>query len=633
MKKSITFWLFIGLLPLFLQGQEDSILVYNSGVVTVYPKFREDAFTGSGQFWNAEKLGKTNAGNIAELLEQESNVFIKSYGLNSLATSSIRGGSAGQTLVLWNGFPVQSPTLGLLDLSLLPIQSADKVSLQKGGNSALWGSGAVGGVIALKNKKTSYLRGSEFSIGTKIGSFGEWLQDGTFRFGNAKFQSSTKFSHHQAKNDFSFSVSPGFPSQEQKNASFSIQNFFQDFYYNINSKHQIATHFWYQKSDREIPPLTTQNFSQAHQDDESIRLVIDWKVVEQYSILNGKFGFFNEKMRFFDDLIGLDAPSNFSTLFAEFDGQWVSPKGHTLISGLTHSYTTALTDGYDNSEEEFRTALFASYYYQNIKLFRFQASLRQGLINTTRVPLVPVIAVSFPIKNGPYLSFKVSKNYRLPTLNDRYWKPGGNEDLLAESGWSEEISISYQWYRKYPVLDISLTAFNKNIDNWILWSLLEGQPFWSANNISKVWSRGLEPRISFYQEIKKSKIKFTLGYDYIRSTNQVALQFPRIAKGEQLLYTPIHQAFGKLDFDYKKFHFAYRHQFTGKSQGVNEAIDDYQTGSLRLQYDAGYKNYNGKFFLNINNLWDADYFVIERRPMPGRYWQVGVKLGIDCLRQ
>ena len=31
-------------------------------------------------------------------------------------------------------------------------------------------------------------------------------------------------------------------------------------------------------------------------------------------------------------------------------------------------------------------------------------------------------------------------------------------------------------------------------------------------------------------------------------------------------------------------------------------------------------------FININNLWDVDYFLIERRPMPGRMIRLGINL-------
>src|SRR4051812_12993113 len=65
-------------------------------------------------------LAQHNSTNLADLLADESPVFIKSYGLGSLATTSFRGGSANHTAILWNGFNINSPMNGQLDLSLVP---------------------------------------------------------------------------------------------------------------------------------------------------------------------------------------------------------------------------------------------------------------------------------------------------------------------------------------------------------------------------------------------------------------------------------------------------------------------------------------------------------------------------------
>ena len=95
------------------------------------------------------------------------------------------------------------------------------------------------------------------------------------------------------------------------------------------------------------------------------------------------------------------------------------------------------------------------------------------------------------------LKAKISRNYRLPTLNDRFWEPGGNENLLAEQGWSEELGLHTYGGENKHTWSYSITGFNRLIDNWILWSIAEGTSFWAANNITRVWSRGVEQRIRY----------------------------------------------------------------------------------------------------------------------------------------
>jgi vitamin B12 transporter len=48
---------------------------------------------------------------LAELLGSQSQVYIKSYGQGTLATSSFRGAATEHTAVLWKGFNLQSPCM------------------------------------------------------------------------------------------------------------------------------------------------------------------------------------------------------------------------------------------------------------------------------------------------------------------------------------------------------------------------------------------------------------------------------------------------------------------------------------------------------------------------------------------
>ena len=59
----------------------------------------------------------------------------------------IRGGMAAGTLVMIDGFPVNSPTLGQYDISTLPITRFDRVEVVRGAQSALYGSNAMSGVV------------------------------------------------------------------------------------------------------------------------------------------------------------------------------------------------------------------------------------------------------------------------------------------------------------------------------------------------------------------------------------------------------------------------------------------------------------------------------------------------------
>jgi vitamin B12 transporter len=60
----------------------------------------------------------------------------------------IRGGLASHTLVLIDGFPVNSPAIdGAYDISTLPVGRFDRIEVVRGSQSALYGSNAMSGVV------------------------------------------------------------------------------------------------------------------------------------------------------------------------------------------------------------------------------------------------------------------------------------------------------------------------------------------------------------------------------------------------------------------------------------------------------------------------------------------------------
>jgi len=480
--------------------------------------------------WEVEKVNQS-ATDLATLLNQNG-VFIKSYGANSLATSSIRGGSAGHTLILWNGLPIQSPMLGLLDLALLPINSVEKVSLQKGGSSALWGSGAIGGVVNLDHQ-ANFKHGLSLSSNTSIGSFGQFDEQIKVGIGTERFQFVTKILHRQADNDFSYPIAPDFPERKQENAAFRQQSVLYDFYVNGNNGHRFSAHYWQQDSNKEIPPTNVQARSVAHQEDIANRFVLAWQQSKKQLVLKAKTAWFKEHLNYFDDIGGIESLSHFNTFFSELSGQYAWNNEHTLLVGNTISHTKVNSEGLKESPSETKAALFASYQFRKEKI-QVQASIRQELVDQQWIPLTPVLAANYTPHPLLSLNAKVSKNYRLPTFNDRFWAPGGNPDLLPESGWSEELTINLHNQNKPLLFEWSTTAFNRKIDNWIMWARLDGQPFWSANNLTKVWSRGLEERINLAFIKNNLTTKLHIGYDYILSTNEMAISLPEIEKGTQI---------------------------------------------------------------------------------------------------
>ena len=89
---------------------------------------------------------------LSQLLIQHSPVFIKTYGPGGTSSASFRGTTASHTLVLWNGLQINSPFLGEVDFSTIPVFFTDEVSLQWGSKTSA-NSGGLGGVVNVANRQ------------------------------------------------------------------------------------------------------------------------------------------------------------------------------------------------------------------------------------------------------------------------------------------------------------------------------------------------------------------------------------------------------------------------------------------------------------------------------------------------
>lgn len=611
-------WLILG--QVF--GQVDTILDIDSILILGKPLRTETTGTSVISL-DLAKPEYLPVNSIAQLAGESGALFIKSYGLGSLATTSFRGANAGQTLVLWNGLPLQSPTLGQLDFSLLPANFVDEVSINTGGSSTLWGSGAVAGSIMLKNStsKEDLIR-----IKSEVGSFSRLNQNLEFSLGSVNLRSTTRVTFQRAQNNFSYKAFPGAVAKELENASYNNQGIMQSLNLEMGSNRNLDLHFWWQKTNRQIPPLLTQLSSQAKQIDNARRLAVIYRSIHLKSKDEFKLAFFNEENKFEDPDIDLSSRNLFSTVLLDYEREWFYKNWFRFSLGSTQSFTSANTPAYDSRISEFQGALFATA-YTKVNRLEILASIRKQWTRDQNVPVNPSASFEYQFSSLISLKGKISKDYRLPTLNDRYWIPGGNEDLNAEEGWSEEVGFSLHSDPSKMSWKYEITGYNRIIRNWILWARTEGQSFFSPQNITRVWSRGVENNFTFRYNMNSNwEFNLKLTGNILRSTNEVSILNPDIAEGEQLIYTPEHTGLIKALLAYKNMTVAYSYIFTGGYSGINAEVPAYDLGSLDLNGLIHLKKQKLQWYLRIDNLWNENYQVIENRPMPGRNFLLGFQV-------
>ena len=369
--------------------------------------------------------------------------------------------------------------------------------------------------------------------------------------------------------------------------------------------------------------MSAQSESVAEQDDGAHRLSVRYRRERQRYRLSATAGYFAETLDYRDSLAGVDSESDFTVALADLSVTLPLRHHQTVLVGGTGRHTRArVDDAYEGTPDETSVSALASYAitWRGLDL---QASARYGYAGALSLGFTPSLGVSYRATPALTVRGRVSRDYRVPTFNDRYYRPGGNPDLRPESGYSTEIGVDFE----RGGFTASVTGFRREISDWILWARQPDRPFFSAYNLAAVTTTGLEPRVGYAREFgERSRLMVAAGYDLIRAINRRAVGLPRIAEGEQLWYVPRHSGFATLSAAVGDLALRYTHRWRGENVGINDVIDASNAGDLQVQVDAPWRAHALMSFVEVRNLWDADYLLIERRPLPGRHLRAGLRL-------
>ena len=234
----------------------------------------------------------------------------------------------------------------------------------------------------------------------------------------------------------------------------------------------------------------------------------------------------------------------------------------------------------------------------------------------------------------------ISRNYRVPTLNDLFWQDAsavGNPNLLPESGWTSDVGVAIGIPQKHSISKsathflFSTNIFNSNINNWILWKP-NNSGRWSPENILEVWSRGIETKTGIEHAIGQIKLKINVQTSYVVSTNEKEKSSTDESYKMQLIYVPIYNHQTNISATFRGFYFNYNQTYTGyrfTTSDNTQALRPYWVGNAQVSYQSILKMLTLKIFLQANNIWASSYQVVQNYAMPMRHFQVGLSINFN----
>ena len=241
MKKDLLLLLLLFLHSSVSFAQPDSLQSHELQEVEVLSSRRSmsnDLFSGATSVLApTEVLNQMQNTSLSDFLAKGTSLFVKETGNGMLSTISLRGTSASHTKVNWEDVPINSQTMGQVDLSQLPLIFFDEVNVHPGGEGAVYGNGAIGGAITL-SEKLSFQDTFSLQLHSSYGSFQSLFESLKCRVGNEIIQSNTALFYRRSDNDFKFDFRK--ERQVQQNASFYDYGVLENLIFRLTPKNSIG---------------------------------------------------------------------------------------------------------------------------------------------------------------------------------------------------------------------------------------------------------------------------------------------------------------------------------------------------------------------------------------------------------
>ena len=603
-------------------------LKINEVIVTGKPALRASGFTKA--VIDSTMIRDNTGNSLADILRRGSPLFVKTYGPGGISTVSLRGAGSSHTVVTWNGISLNSPMAGQTDFMLVPALLADEITVYNGGSSLAVAQGGLGGVVDVATIPEWHMPGKH-EIFLSAGSYGRYSSAYIGRYGTGNWKFASRAGNTIARNNFTYVnsyLTNESVRERRENASFQQKVFVQEAWHKSN-RSVTGIKIWVQDSRRDIPvPI---NVSPSAHNENLGNLSILGHLNHDVFFAKGinwasAASFQSESMHYRDLVTGIDSPVSFNRITFR-SAILINESERTALKGtLSTEAGTAVSANYSTGVSRYMTSVSLAADHRLNRVSGINLNSVISIVDGNFMP--PDVSAGFEIQplNGRELIMKsnMAVKSRVPTLNDLYWMPGGNELLKPERGYTGEISLDYsQTIHELLKINIYATAYLNSVRDMIVWQPGTGG-VWSPENIGKIISHGVESGTSLLLVSDRDYLRLLLTYTNTSSGEA--------DNREQLIYVPRHMAYSELRGATGRVIAGASLQSTGKRY-ITPDNTQYLPAYAVTDLWAGIRNNRAGIPLEVTfrfeNIFNISYQTMAYHPMPPRSILLSVSLKSD----
>lgn len=582
---------------------------------------------------DSASLAQLHFQHISDALSAFTPIAFRNYGPGQLSTASFRGTSANHTAVLWNGLNINAPTLGQTDFSTIPVAGFDDLSVQYGSAASAVGSDAVGGSILLGSRASAHP--FRMSVGRQQESFANYQTQADARYA-AILHNNWTFSGKTAVYDGR--MNNHYPNPERRGylllptESFQ-KGIVQDLFLRKSSDQEFSAHVWLTDNKLTLTP-----------DNEAGREMT--RTTAYRTMLRYQLRTFAVRTAWVRDIIDyakgdLSNPDHSVTdkFATKVEKDLLLHVANTLLSvkaGAEWTHYRSRVPGYVQAVvSENRTDAFVLTRWQATSRLTVSANMRQGFVTGYDPPFTPSLGADYALIQQPNykLTFKgaMGRSYRVPTLNERYWKDLGNPAVRPETGWNKEAGLEQAFKPAFGgMLRILATVYHNRVRDWTYWNPSRN---YRVENLQQVLTRGMEWQLNYQRKWAAWQSGVDAGYALNQSSQERAYDnYSQDIVGKQLVFVPEHTANLNAFVQFKATRLTAQFQGASKRYTTfdnSQSLDAYGLVNLLAETTFSYQKIKARLQGQVRNLTDTFYLNVRNNAMPGRSFAVSLTFSYD----
>ncbi len=608
-----------------------------------------------------EKMLRNGVTDISDAVHRLPGVTLRDYGgAGGMKTVSVRGLGSAHTAVVYDGMLLSDAQSGSIDLSRYSTDNLEELSLVIGDNDDIFISAKAAASPATLSLATPgmNLNGEKLQMTSqiKVGSFGyvSPFIRGTVRVGERIALGFTgEYTH--AKNDYPFDLENGNIVTREKRSHNLMNSGHGEFnlLWKTRGDGELSAKVYYYDNNRQLPgPVLLYNVDAStgrlHDRNSFGQAVFTSRLGEKWRLrVSGKFNWSGSLYTEIDKKY----PGG---RLEQFYWQREAYAGTQLLYEATRAWSFDYSADYSfnslNSNDDktdahprrntFLQSLTAKWRYGRIVILgrlvqsNYFNSCRDGfkpLVNHNR--LSPSVSVSGRLLRSGYLYGRLSyKNiFRMPTFNEAFYNRFGNPYLRPESTDQFNFGLTYQAPAAYWLPQLVITAdVYRNIVHDRIVAIPQNMFIWSVTNLSSVHVTGADVTLNSTLNVaRRHDIVVSGTWSYQRAEIDVDESDP--VHGCQVAYIPLNSGSGSVGYENPWVNVVVHGRGTSarymsNSNSPMTRMPGYFEAGATLWRRFALRNGNMiEVRGDLINVFDKQYAVIARYPMPGRSWMLTLK--------